>query len=190
MERLKAFDQALFLEFHSYRSSFWDVVMVTISNKFVWLPFYVVLIVLLVYFYKRRGWLMVLCLGAAVGLADYISSGILKPYFARLRPCHDQLLNGVVDAIDGCGGRFGFVSSHAANAFAVAIFVYMLLPHRQWHLKGVLLVWAVAISYSRVYLGVHYPGDVLAGALLGIGAAHLALVADRQIHKRFPFWQK
>jgi undecaprenyl-diphosphatase len=189
MDELIALDQSLFLELNSRHSPFWDAVMVLISNKFVWFPFYGILVGLFVYFYKRKGWLMVLSLGASVGLADFISSGILKPTVARLRPCHDTLINASVNAIDGCGGQYGFVSSHAANAFAVAIFVIMLLPKNQWLFKFLLLVWALAISYSRVYLGVHYPGDITAGALIGTGAAWLGMYFYRKASERYTFWQ-
>ncbi|WP_181306302.1 phosphatase PAP2 family protein [Rufibacter sp. XAAS-G3-1] len=189
MDEIIALDQALFLELHRHRSPFWDVVMVLISNKYVWFPFYGVLVGLFIYFYQRKGWLMVLSLGASVGLADFISSGILKPTVARLRPCHDQLINASVNAIDGCGGQYGFVSSHAANAFAVAIFVILLLPRKQWLFKILLLVWAIAISYSRVYLGVHYPGDITGGALIGVGAALLSMYFYRKASERFVFWR-
>ncbi|RNI30634.1 phosphatase PAP2 family protein [Rufibacter latericius] len=188
MDELIALDQALFLELNSHHSPFWDVVMVLISNKYVWFPFYGVLVGLFIYFYKRKGWLMVLSLGASVGLADFVSSGILKPAVGRLRPCHDQL-GAIVNAIDGCGGKFGFVSSHAANAFAVAIFVILLLPKKQWLLKGLLLIWAIAISYSRVYLGVHYPGDITCGALIGIATAWLSMYFYRKVSEGYPFWQ-
>jgi undecaprenyl-diphosphatase len=188
MDELIALDQALFLELNQYRSPFWDVVMVLISNKYVWFPFYGILIGLWVYFYRRRGMLMVLTLAASVGIADFVASGIFKPYFARLRPCHDTLLGDAVNFIDGCGGQYGFVSSHAANAFAVAIFVIMLLPRHQWGFKLLLFIWALAISYSRVYLGVHYPGDITAGAFIGIGAAWLGVYAFKKIAQRYPYW--
>ncbi|WP_205500768.1 phosphatase PAP2 family protein [Rufibacter psychrotolerans] len=189
MDELIALDQSLFLELNSHRSPFWDAVMVFISNKYVWFPFYAILAGLFLYFYKRRGLLMVLCLGASVGLADFISSGIFKPFFARLRPCHDLAL-GAVNAVDGCGGRYGFVSSHAANAFAVAIFVILLLPKNQRVFKFLLLVWATAISYSRIYLGVHYPADITFGALVGTGAAWLGMYFYQKVSERYPYWQQ
>ncbi|WP_210464892.1 phosphatase PAP2 family protein [Rufibacter roseolus] len=189
MDELIALDHALFLELNRHHSPFWDAVMILISNKYVWFPFYGVLVGLFIYFYKRKGWLMVLSLGASVGLADFISSGILKPNVARLRPCHDLTLGEVVNAVDGCGGQYGFVSSHAANAFAVAIFVIMLLPKKQWGFKLLLLVWAMAISYSRVYLGVHYPGDITGGALIGIATAWLSMYFYKKASERYAFWQ-
>ncbi|MFB9862040.1 phosphatase PAP2 family protein [Rufibacter immobilis] len=190
MDELISLDQSLFLELNSHHSPFWDTVMTLISNKYVWFPFYALLIGLFIYFYKRKGYLMVLSLAASVGLADFVSSGILKPFFARLRPCHDQLINASVNAVDGCGGLYGFVSSHAANAFAVAVFVLLLLPRNQWIFKVLLLIWAMAISYSRIYLGVHYPGDITFGAAIGVGAAYLGMYFYQKISQKYTFWQR
>ena len=190
MEKIKQLDQALFLELNSRHSPFWDTVMVLVSNKFVWIPFYLLIIALLLYFYRRRGALMILALGASVGLADFIASGIFKPFFERLRPCHEEVIGATVYVIDGCGGRFGFVSSHAANSFAIAAFLCFLLPVRHWPLKILLLVWAAIISYSRIYLGVHYPGDITVGAAIGLLTAWLGLVAYRLLVQRYAFWRK
>jgi undecaprenyl-diphosphatase len=111
-----------------------------------------------------------------VALADSIASKLFKPYFARLRPCHAPGLAGRLHLPDGCGGQFGFLSSHAANSFALAIFLLLVLPRRRFRaLKLAAFIWAGLLSYSRMYLGAHYPSDVLGGALigaaLGVGAA-------------------
>lgn len=189
MEKLKDIDQSLFIELNSHHSPFWDTLMVLVSNKFVWFPFYFLLICLFIYFYRKRGVLMVLTLAASVGLADFVSSGIFKPFFERLRPCHEEVLGATVFVIDGCGGRYGFVSSHAANSFAVAIFVIFLLKPRQWLLKLVLVLWAVTISYSRIYLGVHYPGDVIVGSVIGSLAAWFGFYLYNTICQRYAYWR-
>lgn len=188
MDKLKSLDQELFLELNSRYSPLWDTIMTFISNKYVWFPFYVLLILLLIYFYKRRGALMVLSLAASVGLADFVSSGIFKPFFERLRPCHEAVIGMTVRVVDGCGGRYGFVSSHAANSFAIAVFLCLMLPARQRWLRAMLLVWACMISYSRIYLGVHYPGDITVGAAIGFFTAWLGVYVYRTIEKRYPFW--
>ncbi|MBA9077355.1 phosphatase PAP2 family protein [Rufibacter quisquiliarum] len=189
METLKSLDQALFLELNSRHTPFWDQVMVLVTNKYVWVPFYLLLIILMIYFYRRRGALMVLTLGASVGLADFIASGIFKPFFARLRPCHDAVVGATVQAINGCGGKYGFVSSHAANSFAIAAFFCFLLPARQWPLKVALILWASLISYSRIYLGVHYPGDITVGAAIGVVTAWLGIYLYHIISERYRFWR-
>jgi undecaprenyl-diphosphatase len=137
----------------------------------VWFPAYFVLIVVLSYLYERRAFLLLPMLGLSVLLADVISSRVFKPYFARLRPCHDPELSEALNLVNGCGGQFGFLSSHAANAFSLAVFLGLILPRRFWLAKVLLVIWAAVVSYSRIYLGVHYPSDVLAGTILGSLAA-------------------
>ncbi|AMM52243.1 PA-phosphatase [Rufibacter sp. DG15C] len=188
MDKLKSLDQTLFLELNSRHSPFWDTFMTLISNKYVWFPFYLLLIILLIYFYRKRGVLMVLSLAASVGLADFVASGIFKPFFERLRPCHEAVIGTAVRVVDGCGGRYGFVSSHAANSFAIAVFLCIMLPRQQRWFKAFLLVWATMISYSRIYLGVHYPGDITVGAAIGVGAAFLSIYVYRFIEKRYSYW--
>jgi len=142
-----------------------DQAMVIISGKLTWIPLYAILIYLLFKAYKTEVWKSILYLICAVILADQISSSIFKPLFKRLRPCHVEAFQSWIHLPDGCGGLYGFCSSHAANAFAVAIGFYLLTKNK---FMGVLLVvWAMMISYSRIYLGAHYPLDVLTGAIIG-----------------------
>ena len=141
--------------------------MVFFTDREVWFPAYAVLVVVLIYLMERRAYLLLPLLGLSVALADSITSRLFKPFFGRLRPCHDPLLVNKLNLVDGCGGQFGFMSSHAANAFAFAIFIMLVLPPRYRVGKWLLVVWAVLVSYSRVYLAAHFPSDILAGAALG-----------------------
>ena len=100
------------------------------SERFVWFPAYLVLLVGLSYYFGQRARLLLPLLGLSVLLADSISSRFFKPYFARLRPCHDPQVSATLNLVDGCGGQFGFISSHAANAFALAVFLWLVLPTR------------------------------------------------------------
>jgi len=167
VETLLSWDTQLFLFLNGLNSPFWDHVMVFASGKLTWLPFYL----LLVYFIARKhGWKTLwwlLAIALVVTAADQISSGIFKNTFQRLRPCHNPDLQGFIHLVGRCGGQFGFVSSHAANTFGVAVFLSLLFRNR-WATLG-LLFWAAFVSYSRIYIGVHYPGDVICGAIIGAG---------------------
>jgi undecaprenyl-diphosphatase len=163
---LVAIDTQLFLFLNGLHTPFLDPIMVFFSGKITWLPLYLIIIF---FMYKQFGWrLLWPLLGVAlvVVLADQTSVHLFKNVFERLRPCHNPDIKEMVHlAASRCGGKFGFVSSHAANTFGVATFLALLFK-RRWF-KVSILLWAAIVSYSRIYLGVHYPGDVLVGGLLG-----------------------
>lgn len=172
---IKALDQKVLLAINHAHTPALDALMVFSSNRLVWFPAYAVLLGWLIYLFRRRAWLLVPLLFATVGLADSITSRIFKPFFARPRPCHDGLLVGLLHLPDGCGGQFGFLSSHAANSVALAVFLAFVLPAGRFRpLKWGVAAWALLLSYSRVYLAAHYPTDVLGGALIGALLAWLA----------------
>ena len=191
IEHLYSLDRWLLLAANRHHTPRLDAWMVFFTERLVWFPAYFVLLVVLAYLYGRRARLLLPLLGLSVALADGVSSRVFKPYFARLRPCHNPELSATLNLANGCGGQFGFLSSHAANAFSLAVFVALVLPARYRVAKGLLFVWAALVSYSRIYLGAHYPSDVLAGALLGSGLAWACAAAYRRLAARWwPVEQK
>jgi len=163
---LEKLDQQLFLFLNSLHSPGWDKVMVLISAKLTWVPLYLFILVLLAIKYKKSLLLIIPIIILTITAADQLSVHAFKEVFMRLRPCHEPSLEGLVHTVnDKCGGMYGFVSSHAANSFAAAVLSIGLL-RKKWF-TVLMITWAVLVSYSRVYLGVHYPGDIIAGAALG-----------------------
>ena len=158
-------DSDLFQLINQAHQPWLDQPMVIISGKLTWIPLYAFLIYLLYKEHKSKVWKTILYLISTVIFADQVSSSILKPLFKRLRPCHVEAFQSWIHLPDGCGGLYGFCSSHSANAFAVAIGFYLVTQNR---LMGtILIVWATLIAYSRIYLGAHYPLDVIMGAIVG-----------------------
>lgn len=188
LETLKRLDQEWFLTINGYHSPFWDPFMIAVSERKFWIPFYIVLAAYLIYRHRRQSILMFLAVAFSLIAADGISARLIKPYFARLRPCHDSSLSETINIVAGCGGRFGFLSSHAANTFAMAMLFALMLPERYRYFKIFAFVWAATISYSRIYLGVHFPGDVLGGALLGIMLGWFFALVFRRLVQRYPYF--
>ena len=169
MNRLIDIDQQLLLAINGWHAPWADTLMWYISSRWLWIPLYLLLAGLLVWRFgwKRALW-MVLIMGCAVGLADWFTT-FLKHIVCRPRPTHEPLLEGLVHIVRGYrGGQYGFPSSHASNTMTVAL-IFCLLFQRQTTNKShwLLLVWVAANCWSRMYLGVHYPGDILAGLIVG-----------------------
>ena len=181
LEAIRLLDRQLLLAINRAHSPLLDAVMVFASNRLVWFPVYAVLIGWLVYYFRRRALLLLPLVVAAVSLADSITSRLFKPFFGRPRPCHDGRLVGLLHLPDGCGGMFGFLSSHAANSMALAVFLALVLPAGRFRgLKIAAAAWCFLLSYSRMYLGAHYPTDVLGGAAVGALMGGLAAGAYQQ----------
>ena len=168
IEYLDSWDKQLFSLINAWNGPLGDQIMWWLSDKLIWIPLY---FIILGYFFIKEGWKKGLCflLGWAliILLADQISSGFLKPYIGRYRPCRIEAgLEIVVHTVNNkCGGRYGFVSSHSANFFAMATYFSRIFNKKI--LTVIFVTCAVLVAYSRVYLGVHYPGDVLGGAIIG-----------------------
>lgn len=183
LENFLNIDTQLFLYLNSLHNSFFDTVMWEISSKTFWVPFYMVLIFFVFRKYKWYGILALVAVGILITLSDQISVRGFKNVFERLRPCHNSQISDMVHTVNSkCGGKFGFVSSHAANTFALAVFLSLLF--RKLWVGSLLIFWAALVSYSRIYLGVHYPGDILGGAILGTIIAILVYWLFRFSYKK------
>ena len=144
-----------------------------------------VLVVLLVWMWRKWGvqsLYVVAGIALCILLADQLSSSLLKPLVARLRPTHNPEISDLIHTVRGYrGGLYGFVSSHAANAFAFAVFTSLVIRNRYYALT--IALWAVLSAYSRIYLGVHYVGDVVCGAILGVLVALVVYRVFRSFRK-------
>lgn len=183
-QQLIHYDQQLLLKLNGSDSLFWDGFMMTVTRTGTWIPLALVLFYVLIKNNNMRNVLfIVLMIALSITLADQFASTFCKPYFKRFRPSNDPLLMGQVDLVNNYrGGLYGFISSHAANTFAVFVYVSLLIRNRM--LTVTLFLWAALCSYSRIYLGVHYPGDILAGALTGISVGALLAYCTRLFQRR------
>ena len=187
IEWLSEIDRKIFLILNGINSDWADQIMLFLSGKWEWAPLYLLLLYLVFSKYKWKGLWFVIVIGLTITLSDQITSGFMKPFFERLRPSRDPSLEGLVHLVDGyTGGEYGFASSHASNSFAIATLMFLCLRDKYSRLIW-LFLWAFLVSYSRLYLGVHYPLDLLAGAGVGTIIAWLLSKVWLGISRKYSF---
>lgn len=182
MEQLLNIDYSLFEWInHDWQNPFLDSIMPYWRDKESWIPAYLTMIIVLFWKYKLKALCFLVALVLTVGIADQMSSELIKKTVKRDRPCRESTLNPPAHTLIHCGGGYSFPSSHATNHFAVAVFLLLTWGRRGNKWKYLLLLWAASISLGQVYVGVHYPIDITFGAILGstigylmsLGYAHL-----------------
>ena len=180
MEYILRVDEYLFRLINSTGWQQMDHIMILISSKWLWIPLYIFILYKLYKIFPKEFFKIIISLGLLIFLADFGSVKLFKEVFERARPCH--VLKGI-RIVDGCGGLYGFISSHAANSFAIAFFVSLLLKRYWWFIN--LCSWAMLISFSRIYLGVHYPFDILGGMFWGLFVSLLVYFIYKMKLKQF-----
>lgn len=148
-------------------NDFFDVLMPFIRNQWTWAPLYLFLAIFMPVNYGRKGVMWCVFFIMAFAMGDFISASIIKPYYVRLRPCNNPYIKDVVHLLVPCGSGLSFPSSHSTNHFAMGVFSAVSLQKKAKWVWIAALLWAFSVAYAQVYVGVHYPGDVLVGAILG-----------------------
>ena len=174
MELIQQVDNSIFYWInHNLSNVFFDYFLVFIRNKYVWLPLYLFLISFLIINFKNRGLLILAFVFLTVGISDFISSSVIKPSVERVRPCNDIRLESKIISRVKCGHGYSFPSSHATNHFALGVFFFLIFASINKKLASLFILWASLISFAQIYVGVHYPFDVLAGSILGTLTGYL-----------------
>ena len=186
MEVIAELDKDLFFFLNGLHADWLDPVMFYISETLTWTPVYLLMLWLMIRNYGWQTLFWLFGIGLSILLADQITSGVMKPFFERFRPSRDPAIpDELVHIVNGYkGSKYGFASSHAANAFAIATYSYLLLRDSVKYL-WLLFIMAALIAYSRIYLGVHFPGDIIVGGLIGYLCGWVSYRLFSYLHKRW-----
>jgi len=178
-------DKIAFTFIHRDMSARWlDFIMLLLRNQYTWIPLYVFMLYWSLFRIDRPTGIKFICLTIlCFAITDYTSSSILKYHFERLRPCYDEDMTTVIRGIIGCGGKYSFPSSHAANHFGLATFWFFTILHVTQKKWSWLWLWAFMIGLAQVYVGKHFPLDIVGGAALGI-------ITGLGVFKLFEAWVK
>lgn len=175
LQAIKQLDIELLLCINSHHSDFFDQFMFLFSNRFVWIAFYISVIITIAVRNKKNAIWLILLLVACIVLADQISSSVIKDLVQRLRPTKEADLAPFLHIVNNySGGLYGFVSSHAANTFGFALLSSLIFQNKLYSWS--VFIWAGITSYSRIYLGVHYPSDILGGIIVGLSVASVLML--------------
>ena len=188
---LKEIDASILIAINSFGNPHLNEIMWFLTNKFTWFPFYLFLFIIVYLKSNLKQFIAFTLIGfITIGLADFTASKGLKNNVKRYRPSHHLELQNQLNFYETKpgehykGGQYGFVSGHATNSFAIALFFGLFLKRRFKYALHLLLFWAVLVSYTRLYLGVHYPSDILGGCILGLGISYLCFQFYLKVEKK------
>ena len=182
LEKLIDADRKLFSLINQAHDPVVDFLMYWATDKWIWIPFYIWILYIIIINYGWKTIYVLLITATMITISDQVSVA-LKDSVQRLRPCHDPYFNGIIHLVNNeCGGNFGFVSSHASNTMTLAIFIAGTLPISFRWLKVELFAYVLLVCYSRVYLGAHFPGDIIGGWMLGIAVGVCGVFIFRKIN--------
>jgi undecaprenyl-diphosphatase len=173
IEKLLEWDQKLLLLLNGVHHSSLDTTVFVASQLWFWIPLYGLLLWMTIKTFGKDAWIVLAGIGFTLIFTDQFTSSFMKPFFGRIRPSHEPALQELLHFVRDLkgevytGGKYGFASGHAANTFGTATFFVLLFrPTRPW--ISLLFVWAILMTYTRIYMGVHYPGDIIVGASIGV----------------------
>lgn len=186
IEQLLQYDTELFLYLNNLGTTAWDGFWMFYTTKFNWIPFYVLLLYLMYKHLDKKTFLLtILVIVLMVSFTDQVTN-LFKNGFKRLRPCHNQDLDGLMRLVKSyCGYKYGYFSGHSSNSMAVAFFVSFMLRKHYKYIFVIMIFWALLMGYSRIYIGVHYPLDVVCGATFGALSGFMFYKLDKYLQKRF-----
>ncbi len=188
MDQILQWDTEVFIYLNSLGTATWDSFWLTYTSKFTWIPFYALLLYLIFRQMHLKAFVTTIFVIALMILVADQTSNLFKNGFHRLRPCHlAELRDGMRLVKSHCGGQYGFYSAHASNTMAVAFFIGLTLKKRFKYLLYLMIVWALIMAYSRIYIGVHYPLDVLVGMVIGMITGTLLYKLNVYIISKFNF---
>jgi undecaprenyl-diphosphatase len=185
MEWLEHIDQQLFLLIHHIRFYVLDIIIPHATSFPTWTPLFLIAIYFLYKKFKQKIIIVLLSFALLIGISDPLSNAIKKSV-KRYRPSHNiELSKKIISLNNYKGGKYGFVSSHAANSFGIAILMILFFNELKKRWKLLILCWAIFICYTRIYLGVHYPADLIGGALIGCVSAYLSKFIFNQLDRKY-----